>query len=110
MKHHITEKQLNELTDKQLRVAGSFYRRQGGLKPKFGIMFWNIGRMIEYLNEAVFMTKVAKLPIEEGQWYDYYGFNISATPQEEWCDKLWEKVKKTLYEEYDNSPPTRWSI
>lgn len=92
IKNHITQKQLDELSNKQRLIVQSYYRSQGLPKLEFGPEFWSIGRMIEFLNNAILM-KSLKVAVNEGKWLDYYGFNLSATLQEQWCDKLWERIK-----------------
>lgn len=107
MKTYITEAQLNKLSEKQKTLALSYYRRQGQEKEPFNHKFWNIGRMIEFLNELILVQSL-KTPVAKTGYLDFYGFNINNTPIEEWCDKLWAKVKKTISEEVKNNPHYFW--
>ena len=59
--------------------------------------------MIEYLDEAAF-AEIASSTNPTARWIDIYGCNLSGTLQEEWCDKLWEKVKLRLEEEVNANP------
>lgn len=102
MKRHISKEQYSELSEMQKRAAGSYYRRQSEPKEEQFELFWNIGRMIEYLDEASFHNMATS--DFNGEWIDIYGFNLSGTLQEEWCDKLWAKVKVRLEEEVQRDP------
>lgn len=107
MKRHISKEQYDELSDKQKHAAESYYRSQSEPKEAFEL-FWNVGRMIEYLDEALFYKMFAPKSFN-GEWVDIYGFNLSGTLQDKWCDKLWTKVKLTLEEEVQRNPHRFWS-
>lgn len=100
MKKHISAEQYNELNEKQKRAAESYYRMQSQPKEQ-NEKFWTVGRMIEYLDEASMKETISST---NAGWIDIYGFNLSGTPQEDWCDKLWGKVTLRLEEEVKSDP------
>lgn len=103
MKKYITKEQYSELTVNQKRAAESYFRRQSEPKEHEFELFWNVGRMIEYLDEAAFIEMDTSTDTTF-RWVNIYGCNLSGTLQEEWCDKLWEKVKSRLQEEVKADP------
>jgi hypothetical protein len=104
MKWHITTEQYNELSNKERGVAESYFRCQGLPKPNRRANFWEIGRMIDFLFEAALLDKSLESTSPKRALIDIYGFNLSGTLREEWCDKLWNKVKQVLAEEVNQYP------
>lgn len=103
MKSYISEAQYDHLP-KQLRsVAESYWRCQSDPRERERHKFWSIGRMIEYLDEYAFL-EIAKSMTLTARWDNIYGFNLSGTLQEEWCDKLWDRCKERFQETVDRYP------
>jgi hypothetical protein len=101
MKKHITQQQYEELNAEERGCADSYYIRTGLPKPENGPDFWEIGKMIAYLDEQAMLHSFSEtVESNRGKWMDIYGFPINRTPMSEWCDKLWEKVKRMLAIDY----------
>lgn len=105
MKLHISKAQFDHLPKQQREVAQSYWRLQEDPKEREYHEFWSIGRMIEYLDEYAFL-EISGSTTLVARWNNIYGFNLSSTLQEEWCDKLWARCKERFQETIDKDPFT----
>lgn len=114
MKQHITIKQLNELSDKQIEEYLIWYRPLGTIlfnwsngneypAPEAAIAVGTtIGRMIEFLDE--YSSDFEMIKKDEDKWaVDWYWdidsqeyYNVKKCS--ELCDALWEAVKEVEHE------------
>ncbi|MFA7020971.1 MAG: hypothetical protein WC215_05400 [Bacilli bacterium] len=102
MKQHITEKQINELSETEL---DKLYYFTGSLEDD-GIKLLSIGEMIEFLDSFDLEVNISKphLTQYDVSIYDKYTDRVTLKPNlgfyqsEELCDALWEAVKEALKE------------
>jgi len=99
MKQHITEKQLNELSEKgRIRYASwcdprdglnwPAGRRKDGTPFKFKLPLLTIGQLIEFLREKITVTIYMDILI--------LGVHDKQIKYTELCDALWQAVKEVL--------------
>lgn len=91
MKQHITVEQLDELSEEGLKKISDWCSSKGWL-----IINLSIGQMIEFLDEAT-SHEFSVVNTIDG-WKINFGcynhdFNVE---REEFCDALWQAVKKIL--------------
>lgn len=108
MKQHITEQQLDELSEKGKRELAKWFvkwmeskdtycpNHEYKLNDKEFLPLLSIGQMIEFLDEknSLFEFHYFDLFIVE----DYGTDGKEWLKPKDWCDSLWEAVKKELNE------------